>query len=135
MIPPSAGRITKFRSMVLIPRAGSGNLVASASSIVPCPPSVRRPYVPSRNLKGIFAGSGSASFSHPYMAQAVVDLTQRKPQDVSLLYIGTASYDIQKFCHKQTSAFSEMGVTVESLNVANEFVPVGRWKRRWRKLI
>jgi len=59
-----------------------------------------------------------------YMAQAVVDLTQRRPQDVSLLYIGTASYDITKFREKQTNLFSEMGVTVESLNVANQFVPI-----------
>ena len=61
--------------------------------------------------------------SNPYMAQAVVDLTQRPPKDVSLLYIGTASYDIAKFRDKQTNLFSKMGVNVESLNVANKYVP------------
>ncbi|KAL7524143.1 hypothetical protein ACHAXR_001016, partial [Thalassiosira sp. AJA248-18] len=110
-------------TMVLIPRSGSSSLIASAShtSITPCP-SYRRPFNPNPSLRGIFAGSGSASMSTPYMAQAVVDLTKRSPQDVSLLYIGTASYDIAKFRNKQTNLFSKMGVTVESLNVANQFV-------------
>ena len=61
--------------------------------------------------------------SNPYIARAVVELTQRPPQDVSLLYIGTASYDITNFRDKQTDLFSKMGVTVESLNVANQYVP------------
>ena len=54
------------------------------------------------------------------MARAVVDLTERSsPQDVSLLYIGTASYDIAKFRKKQTNAFIEMGCDVSFLDVAN----------------
>jgi len=57
------------------------------------------------------------------MAQKLVELTQRPPEDVSLLYIGTASYDIAKFRDKQTNLFSQMGVSVESLNVANQHVP------------
>lgn len=61
--------------------------------------------------------------SNPYMAQAVVDLTQRSPEDLSLLYIGTATYDIAKFREKQTNIFSEMGVSVESLNLTNQSMP------------
>ena len=61
--------------------------------------------------------------SNPNMAQAVVDLTQRSPQDVSLLYIGTASYDIAKYREKQTNTFAKLGVKVDSLNVANKVVP------------
>lgn len=74
-------------------------------------------------MKGIFAGSGNASMSNPYIASAVIDLTQRRPEDLSLLYIGTASYDIAKFRHMQTKTFKKMGVTVKSLNVATEVMP------------
>jgi len=74
-------------------------------------------------MKGLFAGSGNASMSNPYIANAVIDLTQRRPEDLSLLYIGTASYDIAKFRHMQTKTFKKMGVTVKSLNVANQVVP------------
>ena len=74
-------------------------------------------------MKGIFAGSGNASMSNPYIASAVIDLTQRRPEDLSLLYIGTASYDIAKFRHMQTKTFKKMGVTVKSLNVATEAMP------------
>ena len=107
--------------MVLLPRSGSG-IVASANTITPCP-SFRRPFAPKPALKGIFAGSGSASMSNHFIAQAVVDLTRLPPRDVSLLYIGTASYDIAKFRDKQTNLFASMGVSVESLNVANQSVP------------
>ena len=109
--------------MVLLPRSGSSTLVASATNtIAPCP-SYRRPFTPNPSLKGIFAGSGVAAMSNPNMAQAVVDLTQRSPQDVSLLYIGTASYDIAKYREKQTNTFAKLGVKVDSLNVANKVVP------------
>ena len=53
---------------------------------------------------------------------AVIALTRRPLQELSLLYIGTASYDISESRHKQTSEFIKMGVTVKSLDVANQFV-------------
>lgn len=59
--------------------------------------------------------------SNPHMARAVVDLTERcSPRDVSLLYIGTASYDIPLFRQQQTNAFIDMGCEVASLDVANQ---------------
>ena len=59
--------------------------------------------------------------SNPYIARAVVDLTeQSSPSDVSLLYIGTASYDIPKFRRNQTNAFIDLGCDVTSLDVANQ---------------
>ncbi len=58
--------------------------------------------------------------SNSYMARAVVDLTERSPRDVSLLYIGTASYDIPKFRKNQTNAFIDLGCDVTSLDVANQ---------------
>jgi dipeptidase E len=98
----------------------------SSGTIVPCP-TFRKPYklnntTPTRTnkLKGFFAGSGSDSMSNPYMARSVVDLTERSPRDVSLLYIGTASYDIPKFRKNQTNAFIDLGCDVTSLDVANQ---------------
>jgi dipeptidase E len=119
--------------VALIPRSSGGHtlkpsriaLSASASSsspMAPCPP-YRRPYVPKSYVKGIFAGSGNAGMSSPYIAAAVVALTRRPPEDLSLLYIGTASYDIAEYRRAQTGAFSSMGVAVRSLDVANVSVP------------
>ena len=71
--------------------------------------------------------------SNPFMCKAVVDLTQRPPHDVSLLYIGTASYDIAKFCDKQTNTFSKMGVNVDSLNVANQYAPKDQMEEKLDK--
>ena len=59
--------------------------------------------------------------SNPFVARAVIDLTERSsPRDVSLLYIGTASYDIAKFKKNQTAAFVDLGCDVTSLDVANQ---------------
>jgi len=91
---------------------------SSSSAIVPCH-SFRRPYV-NRHIKGIFAGSGAAAMSSPLIAAAVISLTRRQPEDLSLLYIGTASYDIAESRRKQTCAFADMGVQVRSLDVANK---------------
>ena len=85
---------------------------------MPCH-SFRRPYV-NRHIKGIFAGSGAAAMSSPLIAAAVISLTRRQPEDLSLLYIGTASYDIAESRRKQTCAFADMGVQVRSLDVANK---------------
>jgi dipeptidase E len=74
-------------------------------------------------MKGIFAGSGNAGMSSPYVAAAVISLTRRLPEDLSLLYIGTASYDIAEARHMQTGAFASMGVAIRSLDVANKSVP------------
>ncbi len=90
--------------------------------MAPCPPH-RRPFIPKGNVKGIFAGSGNAGMSSPFIAAAVISLTRRLPEDLSLLYIGTASYDIAEYRHMQTGAFSSMGVAVRSLDVANVSVP------------
>ena len=88
------------------------------SSIVPVP-DYRRPYTPKSSLKGLFAGSGNGAMSRPYFAQSVIDLTKRSANDVNLLYIGTASYDISQYRDIQTSAFAELGCQINSLEVAH----------------
>ena len=97
--------------------------------IIPCP-SYRRPFVPNPQLKGLFAGSGSAAMNTNYICQAVIDLTKRQPKDLSLLYIGTATYDIDKYREKQTNVFANLGVQVDSLELQIHPCPEKRWKRR-----
>ena len=93
-----------------------------AMKIIPCP-SYRRPFVPNPQLKGLFAGSGPAAMNTNYICQAVIDLTRRQPQDLSLLYIGTATYDIDKYREKQTNVFANLGVQIDSLDIANTSMP------------
>ena len=90
------------------------------SSLAPIPPH-RRPYTPvNSRLKGLFAGSGNGAMSQPYFVQSVIDLTKRAAKDVNVLYIGTASYDLQKYRDIQTCTFKELGCNVSTLDVAHE---------------
>ena len=94
----------------------------SHTSITPIP-THRQPYHPS-GLKGLFAGSGRAALSTPYFAQAVIDLTNLPRDQVNVLYIGTAMYDIPKYQQEQTSAFIELGCIINSLDVANSSLSI-----------
>jgi hypothetical protein len=51
---------------------------------------------------------------------AMIALTQCLPEDLLLLYIGMASYGIAEYHDMQMGTFSSMGVTVQSLNMANK---------------
>eukprot|EP00804_Cyclotella_cryptica_P004500 CCRYP_017637-RA/>CCRYP_017637-RA protein AED:0.09 eAED:0.09 QI:248/1/1/1/0.75/0.6/5/471/377 len=67
-------------------------------------------------LRGIFGGCGSL-LNHPLMAPHVIALTGKPIRDVTLVYLGTASYDLPEKCQSQTSWYSENGCTVISLDV------------------
>lgn len=56
------------------------------------------------------------------MAPHVLQLTGKgsAPQDVTLVYLGTPSYDLPDKCLAQTSHYTTLGCTVISLNVATE---------------
>ena len=73
---------------------------------------------PPTTLRGVFAGCGTI-LNHPSMATHVISLTGKgsTPRDVSLLYLGTPSYDVPSKCAAQTSHYVELGCTVTSLNV------------------
>ncbi|KAL3826563.1 hypothetical protein ACHAXA_003627 [Cyclostephanos tholiformis] len=100
-------------------RASHSKRSAPLQPIAPCP-AFRVPYTPNPSLRGIFAGTASKTMS--IVGPAVIALTRRPPRDLSLLYIGTASYDISENRYRQTHEFIKMGVTVKSLDVANQFV-------------
>ena len=77
---------------------------------------------PPTDLRGIFAGCGSL-LNHPEMAPHVIQLTGKPVQDVTLVYLGTASYDLPEKCENQTSWYSEHGATVIALDVVLKAPP------------
>ena len=79
----------------------------------------KSPKPPPNNLRGIFAGCGTL-LNHPAMAPHVLRLTGKSdPREVTLVYLGTASYDLPEKRIKQTSWYSDNGVTVISLDVVS----------------
>ena len=76
------------------------------------------------NLRGLFAGSGVEGLSNPLINAQILDLlppekTQDGFQDVRVLYLGTATYDISFFREKQTGRFVDKGCQVSHLDVAS----------------
>jgi dipeptidase E len=76
---------------------------------------------PPTTLRGVFAGCGTI-LNHPSMAPHVLSLTGKgsTPHNVTLVYLGTPSYDIPAKCVAQTSHYVELGCTVTPLNVVLE---------------
>eukprot|EP00980_Cylindrotheca_fusiformis_P017971 scaffold5707_cov112-Cylindrotheca_fusiformis.AAC.10 len=71
------------------------------------------------NLKGVFCGSGSDMMNDPRPIEAIVKLVDKPTyKDIQVLYLGTATYDLEKFQNRQTQRFKEMGCQISSLQVA-----------------
>ena len=73
-----------------------------------------------RNLKGVFCGSGSDMMNNPKPARTIVDLVGKPANDILVLYLGTATYDLDVFRIRQTQRFVELGCQVEALEIAND---------------
>lgn len=76
------------------------------------------------NLRGLFAGSGVEGLSNPLINAQILDLlppekTKDGLQNVQVLYLGTATYDIAFFREKQTGRFVDKGCKVSHLDVAS----------------
>ena len=70
-------------------------------------------------LRGLFAGAGSAMMGSSLVVDAVLKLTGKpNASDVTLVYLGTATYDLEKFRSKQCGTFMERGVDVRPFDVA-----------------
>jgi dipeptidase E len=52
--------------------------------------------------------------------ETILKLVNKPFQDVQVLYLGTATYDIDKFQVRQTQRFTEMGCQVKSLQVSDQ---------------
>jgi dipeptidase E len=88
---------------------------------------LRISYVPPKNLKGLFAGSGSDGLNEPEMIGAILRLVDKeKPR---ILYLGTATYDLPGPRLRQTQRFLQAGCSVTSLDVAAEIATMqSGWK-------
>ncbi len=88
----------------------------------------RRPKQPPTNLRGIFAGCGTL-LNRTDMVPHVLGLTGKSnPHDVTLVYLGTPSYDLPEKRIAQTSHYVELGCTVLSLDVVTVAPPTSRMR-------
>ena len=56
----------------------------------------------------------------PRPAKKIVELVDKPAQDINVVYLGTATYDIGVFKARQTERFAELGCNVQSLDIAND---------------
>ena len=81
---------------------------------------------PPKNFKGVFCGSGSDMMNDPRPIDAIVDLVQQQQQEeernrqqIKVVYLGTATYDIDLFKIAQTQRFVDIGCEVIHLKTTN----------------
>mmetsp|Transcript_30349 Transcript_30349/g.46549 ORF Transcript_30349/g.46549 Transcript_30349/m.46549 type:complete len:344 (-) Transcript_30349:168-1199(-) len=77
------------------------------------------------NFKGVFAGSGRDALSSLEVVNSILDLTEKNPSEVNVVYLGTATYDLPQPKEKQTFQFVKAGCNVQYLDVV-EKVPSRR---------
>ena len=82
------------------------------------------PYLPSASLRGVFAGAGSDGLAEPAVADAVIKLTGKSAEDVTVLYLGTATYDLPGPRDRQTARFRDARCKVVSVDVALKEPPL-----------
>lgn len=72
------------------------------------------------NLKGVFCGSGSDMMNDSRPIGTIVKLVGKPTEFVQVLYLGTATYDIEKFQARQTQRFLDIGCQVSILAIAEK---------------
>lgn len=89
--------------------------------------------------KGLFAGSGSAAFNEWPICHAVLQLTGRfdtttktLTAPVVVLYLGTASYDLEGPFLNQTQKFRECGCEIVNMAIALQCPPASHTADRWK---
>ena len=71
-------------------------------------------------MKGCFVGSGSEGLGQPEICEAIISLTGKEAKEVTILYIGTATYDLPGPKYNQTIRFVEAGCTVNELKCVHD---------------
>lgn len=74
-----------------------------------------------KNVKGVFCGSGSDGMNDARLAECILKMcrtTEEKPTTV--LYLGTATYDLPRFATRQTERFREKGCTIATLELVDQ---------------
>ena len=70
-------------------------------------------------IKGVLVGSGSDGLNESEVRDQIVKLTgKKKTSDINVLYIGTATYDLDGPRKRQTVRFKEIGCKIHSLDCA-----------------
>ena len=89
-------------------------------------------------MRGCFVGSGSEGLQQPEVSRTdetvlslthhwpphqvvatILRLTEKEPAAVTVLYIGTATYDLDAPKHNQTRLLAEAGCTITQLKVVS----------------
>ena len=66
-------------------------------------------------IKGVFAGAGSEGLQQRPIAEAIVNLTGKSAEAVTVLYVGTATYDLSGPKENQTKVLRALGCRIEDL--------------------
>mmetsp|Transcript_24896 Transcript_24896/g.41492 ORF Transcript_24896/g.41492 Transcript_24896/m.41492 type:complete len:381 (+) Transcript_24896:173-1315(+) len=66
-------------------------------------------------VKGCFVGSGSDGLQQPEVAKTILQLAGKSATDITVLYLGTATYDLPAPKMKQTLRFVEAGCTITEI--------------------
>jgi len=74
-------------------------------------------FVPHPNFRGLFAGSGSDALSDPKFAKEILRLVPAR-NNPTVLYLGTATYDLPTPKARQTDQLKTLGCTITSLDVS-----------------
>ena len=86
--------------------------------------------------KGVFSGSGSDSMFDPRLSQAILELVVDDDDDdkkrapdvpIQVVYLGTATYDLEQFRYRQTHRLIEQGCHVTHLKLTDN-VPANRFQ-------
>ena len=66
-------------------------------------------------MRGVFAGAGSEGLQQRPIAEAIVNLTGKTASAVTVLYVGTATYDLAGPKENQTKLLKELGCNIDDL--------------------
>ena len=73
-----------------------------------------------RSLRGVFVGSGSEGMQAQAVCDAILRLTgKRDASDVSVCYLGTATYDAEAPRRLQTMRLAEAGAAIHALDLCD----------------
>ena len=70
-------------------------------------------------MRGCFVGSGSEGLQQNEVASTIIRLTEKVPSDITVLYIGTATYDLEQPKINQTKLLAAAGCTITQLKCTN----------------
>ena len=80
-------------------------------------------FVAPKMLRGVFAGAGSDGLSQPVICDAILQLTGKpSASDVTVGYLGTATYDLPMGRSRQTGILEERGCKIVDIAVSDPAV-------------